>query len=700
MRYSFIAVALLAFFILTAQTPPANDTGGQPAPATDKTVTEQKAPATAQKETAATPDKGTKTQKTPPIAPEKNAAKTAEKAKAKEPKKAAPRREPAKRPAAIQRDRPAKAPAKALKKDAAKTEPQRRADAKVVPAANEKDAAQTQRKAETKIVPAAESKISPDIEKSARPATEGKAESKIAEKAEAKLVPKDEKKIGPEKEAGKAAEKAARKKDEKKIAPGREPARRIVPARQNRKKDKTPGKDARKKDRGDKADKKEDKGILNPLESLNTKLVEVANSVMPSVVSIQAIRTVTDQEYRERSKAVPRDPYAVVKEPNKILFRGSGIVYDDKGHILTNHHLLLDSKDIRVTLSDKREFRASLVGSDPATDIAVLKLVKVPDKLPVIAQGDSEKVRSGEMVIAVGRSLGIPHTVAIGVVSGLTRQHPGLAEYEYFLQTDAPINSGNSGGALINIRGELVGINTAVVSPAAAFRGAGLAVPRNMAQKIADDLIAKGKIVRGWIGVYLQPVTTGISSSLGYDKEGGVLVTAIAKGSSAEKADIRSGDIITKIDTIDIADMNHFRRLIAWKKPGEKAALTLFRTNASLDITADVEAAPDRDALSFRERISRRDDLGITVKDLDEELAYRYKIRGRSGVVVTEVRQDSPAFVTGLRVGDAIIEINKTPIENTGTYKKVMVDSVEQKQFLLFIRRMGVNHFKVLQRAD
>jgi S1-C subfamily serine protease len=149
-------------------------------------------------------------------------------------------------------------------------------------------------------------------------------------------------------------------------------------------------------------------------------------------------------------------------------------VYDAKGHFFTNHHLLVDSKDIRVTLLDKTESRASVVGSDPATDIAVLKLDRVPDKLPVIVQGDSDKVRSGEMVIAVGSALGIPHTVAIGVVSGLTRQHPGLAEYEYFIQTDAPIHSGNSGGALVNIRGELVGINTAVVSPGAAFRGAGL----------------------------------------------------------------------------------------------------------------------------------------------------------------------------------------------------------------------------------
>ncbi len=436
------------------------------------------------------------------------------------------------------------------------------------------------------------------------------------------------------------------------------------------------------------------------LSMLNEKLVEVSKKVTPAVVNISAHREraskLTDQ-LRPPGNPFDENLPPLPKTPDSRISRGSGIIFNEKGYIVTNNHVIKDAANIKVTLADKREFRCSVVGTDPATDIAVIKIDNLPKNLPTLKIGNSDAIRVGELVIAVGNPFGFSHTVTMGIVSAMGRQNVGLAEYEEYIQTDAAINPGNSGGALVNIKGELIGINTAIYSRSGGSLGIGFAIPSNMARQVVEEIVKNGTVVRGWLGVYIQDITKDIAQSFNYGKESGVLVSDVMKGSPAEKSAIKAGDIITKIDEREIVDVHHLRKLVAWKKPGTSVKVSIFREGKDLEIKMPVGTLPKRE-MALIPALERFDDIGITVKNLTEELAYKWRIKEQSGVVVMRMKDYSPAFNAGIRVGDLIREIERKPVADTRDYKSIMTEHSQRTRLLMLIQRAGVNKYVVVNR--
>jgi len=437
------------------------------------------------------------------------------------------------------------------------------------------------------------------------------------------------------------------------------------------------------------------------LSDFNETLIEVSKKATPAVVNISATRAPSAE-----IKGMPFGPDMPFKfkmppghpMPRKQAARGSGVIFNDKGYIVTNNHVVKDTRDIKVTLSDKREFPCKIVGSDPATDIAVIKIDSVPKDLPILKIGDSDKMRVGELVIAIGNPFGFSHTVTMGIISATGRQNVGLADYENYIQTDAAINPGNSGGALVNIKGELIGINTAIFSRSGGSLGIGFAIPSAMVKQVVDELVTGGKVVRGWLGVYIQDVTREISESFRYGKESGALVSDIMKGSPAEKSDIKPGDIITKIGDRDIADVGQLRRLVARIRPGTDAKVTVFRDGKLIDMTLGIGTLPDKVDIAAPKKLERADEIGVTVRDLDEDLAYRHKITDQSGVVVIKLQPNTPAYNAGIIVGDLVREIERIPVADTKAYRSIMKESQTKKHLLFLIKRAGVNKFVVVSK--
>jgi serine protease Do len=430
------------------------------------------------------------------------------------------------------------------------------------------------------------------------------------------------------------------------------------------------------------------------LEGLNRDLIKVTEKALKAVVNISAIRA--------EPRGVPdlfRTPHGKppYRFPKNVRAVGSGVIFDKRGYIVTNNHVVSNTKLITVTLSDGREFQCTIVGTDSATDIALIKIVdKVPADLPVIEIGDSNKISVGEMVIAIGNPFGFSHTVTMGIVSAKGRQDVGLADYENYIQTDAAINPGNSGGALINIRGMLIGINTAIFSKSGSFMGIGFAIPSNMVKGVVDELIARGKVIRGWLGVYIQNVTKDIADSLNFKEKGGVLVSDIIKNSPAVGSGIKVGDIIVSIDNTLIGDVNHLRTVVASKKPGVNSRIKVFRDGKLVEIDFKIGTMPDK-PMAFLEKPGREDELGLVIRDIDERLAYQYRLEDIKGVVIVKVKRNSPAADSGLMIGDLIKEMDRRPVDSIVSYTKMLSELKNRRGILLLIKRSGVNKFIFLK---
>ena len=437
--------------------------------------------------------------------------------------------------------------------------------------------------------------------------------------------------------------------------------------------------------------------VNGSLEKFNTTLVIITKKAIPVVVNI------TVEKKADRKKIIqfmePDMPYKF-KAPTRPVSKGSGVIFNDKGYVITNNHVIENSTDIKVTLSDRREFPCELVGSDPATDLAVIKMKTVPKELPTLKVADSDKISVGEIAVAIGNPFGFTHTVTMGIISATGRQDVGLADYENFIQTDAAINPGNSGGALVNIRGELIGINTAIISRYGGNTGIGFAIPSNMMKQVVGELIKNGKVVRGWLGVFIQPVTPDIAESFNYKSLEGALVSDVMKKSPAQNSKIRAGDIITKIDGTEIRDVNHLRRIIAWKQPGTSAKVSVFRSGKIFDVDMSIGTLPDKKLIAQKERLGPQDDLGIVIRDIDEELAYRYRIPDRRGVVIVEVTPDSPADSGGLKSGDTIREINQKPVRDTSAFRTILMELKSNRRLLFLVRRLGINKFIVVSKPE
>jgi serine protease Do len=381
---------------------------------------------------------------------------------------------------------------------------------------------------------------------------------------------------------------------------------------------------------------------------------------------------------------------------------GSGFIVDKEGYILTNNHVVEGADGIRVTLLDGRSYDAEVKGRDPKTDIALIK-IKPENGLPVASLGDSDALLVGEWVIAIGNPFGFGHTVTAGVVSAKDRTI-GAGPYDAFIQTDASINPGNSGGPLFNARGEVVGINSAIISSG---QGIGFAIPINMARNVMEQLREKGTVTRGWLGVQIQPLTPELRESLNLTAEGGALVAGVIKGDPAEKAGLKAGDVIVEFDGRPVRSDRELVAVVGNAQVGRKIALKVVRDGKSLPIEVkvakrsdekDEAAAEDEEQPAVKETGKAR--IGVQVQDITRELAEQLGLENTAGALVTEVAEDSPAERAGIERGAVILEVNRQPVENAAAFARIVRASEPGKNLLLLVRsRRGTRFVAVKAEA-
>jgi len=411
-----------------------------------------------------------------------------------------------------------------------------------------------------------------------------------------------------------------------------------------------------------------------------------AESVSPTVVWIESERKVTVRTPRSPFEHPFFEDFFGPQREQEREFRqqglGSGVIIDDEGHILTNHHVVAGADQLTVKLVDGREFEAELSGSDEATELAVIKLKDFSGDLPVARLGDSDELNVGEWVIAIGNPLGMSSTVSSGIVSAKGRS-VGLARYENLIQTDAAINPGNSGGPLVNLKGEVVGINTAIISRTGGYMGIGLAIPINMAIPILDTMKAGKEVERGYLGIYGADLTQELAEAFDYDRREGALVNEILPGSPAEKAGIEDGDIITAWDGRNVKDFTQLRLLVAETKPGETVEVVLFRDGS--EHTFELEVG----SLREQEQPERSDTwLQIEVGPVTEELKERHGLPDLDGVVVLNVEPDSPA-AEELNPGDIILSVNRNPVRNVEEFHALIAETTPEDRVLMRILEEG-----------
>jgi len=367
---------------------------------------------------------------------------------------------------------------------------------------------------------------------------------------------------------------------------------------------------------------------------------------------------------------------------------GSGFIIDKDGHILTNYHVIEGADEIVVLLEDDKEYNATLVGADPKTDIALIKIDDETAKnreFPFLRMGNSERLEVGEWVVAIGNPFGLSHTVTVGVVSALGRSI-GAGPYDEFIQTDASINPGNSGGPLINIKGEVIGMNTAIISGNTGGNvGIGFAIPINIAKSILTDLKEKGAVTRGWLGVMIQKITPELAKSFGLKDSDGALVGDVIPGGPAEKAGIKRGDVIISFDGQPIKEMENLPKIVAATPPDKKVDVDVMRNGQKKTLKVQVAVLKDGE----QPQVAKADPLGLKVQDITPDIAQSLKLEDSDGVLVADVTGGGAAAEAGIRRGDIIAEINRSPVKNMADYDRLTGDLKSGSSVLFLIKRGG-----------
>ena len=422
-----------------------------------------------------------------------------------------------------------------------------------------------------------------------------------------------------------------------------------------------------------------------------TGFAPVVKKVLPTVVKISSSKVVkTPAGFR----GMPNDPFfrqffgGNMPEEQRERGLGSGVIVSPEGYILTNNHVVDGATDIRVTLADQREVKGRVIGTDPKTDIAVLKVDS--SSLPSIVIGDSSKVQVGDYALAVGNPFGVGQTVTMGIVSATGRTHLGIEDYEDFIQTDAPINPGNSGGALVNDRGELVGINTAIIAHGSeGNQGIGFAVPVNLARTVMDEILKNGKVTRAYLGIVPQDVTPTIAKAFGETEPRGALVSDVTPNSPAQRSGLQRGDIILELNGKPVVDSNQLRMSVSMMHPDASVSLKVLRNGNEREMTVNLGELPVKEASLQNSGNGTKSALsGVSVDDLDSQTARQLGLpSSASGVVVTGISPSSAAADSGLQRGDVIHEVNRQAVKNTSDFERAMRNSKDET--LLLVNRQG-----------
>lgn len=439
------------------------------------------------------------------------------------------------------------------------------------------------------------------------------------------------------------------------------------------------------------------------LKAHNTSeaFIEIAKNVNPVVVSI----------FTEKTETVPVNPFndfffgfpgqnRQQQSPKQREYKrkelGSGVIVSPAGYILTNNHVVEGMDKISVRLYDKREFDAEIIGTDKASDVAVIKLTEKVKKLPVASLGNSNDLEIGEWVLAIGSPFGYTNTVTAGIVSA-TGRHAGMNFYENFIQTDAAINPGNSGGALVNLKGEVIGINDMIVSRSGGYQGIGFAIPINMARNIMESLIYNGKVSRGYLGVSIGEITPKLADALNLKTRNGALVHSVQKGKPADKAGIQKGDIIVKFNGINIEDDKHLLNVVAMSKPGNNVKVVVIRDGKEKSLYAKLVERDGEEGPVEEEGAETSKDIGATVTNLNDELAGRYGYEDDKGVFVTNIEPGTPADESGLRPGDLILEVGREKTPNIKAFNRQINKAKKGSSLLFYIKRKDQAFFTAVK---
>lgn len=437
--------------------------------------------------------------------------------------------------------------------------------------------------------------------------------------------------------------------------------------------------------------------------AVSKDFTQVAKQAIPAVVAIK-VKTVNKQSEMQDlfnedlfqfffgvpGKELGKEHRSLQRQPEPVLGQASGFVVSKDGYVMTNSHVVKDATEIVVTLNDGRDFPAKVVGQDPSTDVALLK-IEATD-LPYLELGDSEALEIGQWVVAIGNPLGLKASLTVGVVSAKGRNNLDLATIEDFIQTDASINKGNSGGPLLDLRSRVVGINTAIVSNmgSGGYMGIGFAIPSNIAKHVMDQLLKTGSISRGFMGVSLQAIDKDLAQAFGLKNTNGALIADVSKGSPAEKAGIQQGDVILAINKQAVTNIGALRNTISLMSPGTKVMLTLLRNGKSIELPFEIGSYPKTEEVSIE---AKGNSLGFEAQNLTPELAKSLGLHGEEGVVITKVETNSPASWAGLKKGAIILAVNQQKIHSVEQLNEVMKSNSTDKPLLLLVKQGEVIRF-------